>query len=163
MRHALQCDGRKVHIYRVIYVCTFVRMCQRYVCTRSTTKRIFIRLRLFPYNVCFAVMVLSTGFYVFRAVNIHIRQTSQINQSKRGGNRKKRKHKVDMSVSSWPWGWWDSMWLLDGAHERYEVIYWVLFDDYDAKRNFHIFLLLLLVKLLFIVRQCAKYGAYKTT
>lgn len=53
------------------------------------------------------------------------------------------------------------MWLVDGAHNRYEVIHWVLFDDYDAKRNFHIFLLLLLIKLLFIVPQCVKYGTYK--
>lgn len=36
---------------------------------------------------------------------------------------------------------------------RYVAIYWVLFDDYDAKQNFHIFLLLLLIKLLYIVPQ----------
>lgn len=97
---------------------------------------------------------LIDGFYVFRAVNIHICQEweSQINEKTQSRHWSALARRVKKR---------DSMWLVDDAHNRYEVIYWVLFDDYDAKQNFHIFLLLHLIKLLFIVPQCVKYGTYK--
>lgn len=45
-------------------------------------------------------------------------------------------------------------WLDDDVKCYYVPIYWVLFDENDAKQNFHIFLILFLIKLLFIVPQC---------
>lgn len=95
---------------------------------------------------------LIDGFYVLRAVNIRICQVGESEWNKRETTESTER-------PSWEGNSRFNVWLVDDAHNRYEVIYWVLFDGYDAKRNFHIFLLLLLIKLLFIVPQCVKYGS----
>lgn len=57
----------------------------------------------------------------------------------------------------------ENCWLVGSlpVQNRYAAIYWALFDEYDAKQNFHIFLLLLLIKLLFIVPYSVEYGVYQ--